>query len=428
MKMGLQSNLPATANRGKPTVPVPAKFVPVRRVTSRPGRVSPALLGSLALNAALLAGLGYTQFARPNATPTPTPESGSVAQDSVQALGRLQPAGGLVSVFGPPGERVVSLAVKLGAEVRPGEPLLTLSGEAERGLTLKALDAQIGEAKALREAATRAKTAKLADVDAEVRQAKAKLGADLAALDARLEVVTLQEGRAAGELARLVKVKAEGAPVAEQDLVQLRTAAAQAKAELDAIRVQKSKAVEQQVAGEEAAVAKRATLLAEADRALAQIPLESLAASRLVALQKVADAAVTAPAAGRVVKLAARVGDTLTTMPALQLADTGRMVVVAEVYESSVPTLRGWLAGGREVKVEVAARVEGAKPTTLVGAARLAGVAPMIAKNSVFPLGPREDTDRRVVEVEVQLDDSSSRLAADFIGLQVAVKFLAPAK
>jgi len=393
----------------------------------RPARLGLPLAASLVGNAALLGALATLHFGKPPAAAGHAAETRPVAADSIQALGRLQPAGGVVNVFGTPGERVVASAVALGSVVAKGDRLLTLSGEAEQTLAVAALDAQLREAEAGKAAAGRSREAKRADLDAEVAQAKAKLDAELAALDARLGGVTLQEARAAGEARRLEKVQADGAPVADQDLVAVRTLAATAKAELAAITVQKAKAVEQQAAGEAVARARRATLDAETDRAVALIPVESLKASRAVAAQKVADAVVRAPAAGRVVKVGARPGDTLGTLPALQVADAATMTVVAEVYETDVARLRGWLAGGKSVAVEVDARVVGAgdaKP--LAGTVALAGVAPMIAKNTVFALGPREDADRRVVEVEVTLDAESSRRAADFLGLQVRATFVAP--
>ena len=243
--------------------PAARSFRPARRNA----RLSLPLAASLLGNAALLGALGYLHFARPAASPGRAPDTRAVAADSVQALGRLQPAGGVVNVFGTPGDRVAESAVTLGKLVAKGDRLMTLSGEAEQTLSLAALDAQLREAEQAKAAAGRSRDARLADVDAEVRQAKAKLDAELAALDARLAGVTLQEARAAGELRRLEKVQAEGAPVAEQDLVQVRTLAATARNELAAITVQKAKAVEQQAAGEAVAKAKRLTLEAEADRA-----------------------------------------------------------------------------------------------------------------------------------------------------------------
>jgi HlyD family secretion protein len=45
----------------------------------------------------------------------------------------------------------------------------------------------------------------------------------------------------------------------------------------------------------------------------------------------------------------------------------------------------------------------------------------MIARNQVFAVGPREDADRRVVEVTVHLEPADSSDAGRFVGLQVTV-------
>ena len=45
----------------------------------------------------------------------------------------------------------------------------------------------------------------------------------------------------------------------------------------------------------------------------------------------------------------------------------------------------------------------------------------MIARNQVYAMGPREDADRRAVEVVVHLDAASAEAAGRFVGLQVTV-------
>jgi len=101
------------------------------------------------------------------------------------------------------------------------------------------------------------------------------------------------------------------------------------------------------------------------------------------------------------------------------------MTVIAEVYETDVGRIRGWLKNG-PVKVEATARALGDKPLILNGTvATPEKIAPLIAKNALTPLGPREDADRRVVEVEVELDGAATEAAQNFIGLQVIAKFKA---
>jgi HlyD family secretion protein len=398
---------------------------------AHPGRVSAALAVSLAVNAVLVAAGVYVAVARPGMPSKSPPAAGPDAPPagSIEALGRVQPAGGVVNVFGVPGDRVVEVLKPLGATVEKGEQLLTLSGAAEREQALKVLDAQIAEAGKVAVAAAKSRAAQVADLEAETKSAEAKFAADTAALDAKLAGLKSQADRATGELQRLKDVRAAGAPVADQDFVKAQALAEGARAEYEAGTVQREKAGEQHAAAQAVAVAKRQTIDAEADRLTAQIPLASLKASRESAAQKVADAVVRAPVAGRVVKIGVRPGDTLATLPAVQLAPAGPMTVVAEVYETDVAKLRGWLADAKSVPVQIDARVVDARSAAkpLTGAVTAAGVAPMIARNAVYALGPREDADRRVVEVEVTLDADSSRLAADYIGLQVRASFLPPA-
>jgi HlyD family secretion protein len=63
-----------------------------------------------------------------------------------------------------------------------------------------------------------------------------------------------------------------------------------------------------------------------------------------------------------------------------------------------------------------------ALPKPLKGAVKSdEDISRMIARNQVFAVGPREDADRRVVEVVAHLDAESSAVAARFVGLQVTV-------
>jgi HlyD family secretion protein len=106
------------------------------------------------------------------------------------------------------------------------------------------------------------------------------------------------------------------------------------------------------------------------------------------------------------------------------------MTIKAEVYENAVPTLRQWLvqAPNNTIEVEVDPRVlgGGAEAWPLRGTLSEGGLSPIIAQNTVFAIGPREDSDRRVLEADVQLKADSSKAVANLIGLQVRVRFLAP--
>jgi HlyD family secretion protein len=393
----------------------------------RPGKVGPGLILSVVLNLALAGGVGYLLFGpKPQSSVgefgTPGGSGAGVeTTGTVSALGRIQPAGGLVSVFGPPGDRILKYSVKVGDVVTKDQPLAVLAGEEDRRLQLQSLDAQIREAKALVESIKASEKAKLADIDAEAKQATVGVEQDTRAIDAKVRAVEAQMKRATAELDRLKAAAAEGVRVSAQETEQVQALYAQAEAEKEASLAQKEKIrVTREEAGK-SIESKKATVEAETKRALAQVPIESLQTSRQLAERKLRDGELRAPTAGRVMRILANPGDTFANQPVLQIADVGRMTVVAEVYETDVGKVREWLRRGA-VKAEI-------DPRVLPGDAKWAGVVPdasrvasVIARNVLTPLGPREDADRRVVDVEVDLDAASAAVAKDYIGLQVRVR------
>ncbi len=393
----------------------------------RPGRIGFGLVASLLLNAALAGGLAYLFYTQPaGSSANATRQPGIVASgEAIEALGKVQPAGGVVSVFGPPGDRIKELKATLGDRVTRNAPLAELIGDRERALSVAALDSQLREAEKLRAAITKSKETKLADLKLEAEQAAEKGRAELAALDAKIDGHRLELDAAKTEQNRLATVEQGGVRVSAQEKTQADLLVKQAELQLKATHAQRKAAQEQLDAAPQATAVKRQAIESEADRALAQVPFESLRAAKAAAEQKVKDAALVAPVSGRIIKQLVRPGDTLTTMPAFQIADTDNMAVIAEVYETDVARLRKWLASG-PVTTEVYARVLGDGDTALKGTVTAGSIAPMIAKNTVFALGPREDADRRVVEVEVRLDAESARSVADYVGLQVRTRFVPP--
>ena len=388
----------------------------------RPGKLNLGLLLSLALNAALAAGVGWLVFA-----PKPKGEGGGSAggtaapdaatANEVSALGRVQPTGGLIAVFGPPGDRIAKFEGSFGQPVKAGSRLATLSGEGERQAQVDALAAQVTEAEALKASIEASKAAKLADIDAEARQAEVTADEDGKALAAKLKAVDAKKAQAEGMRTRLQSVKAAAVQIEEAESA---VAVAVAEREATAAQAEKLKAVKEE--GKKSVAAKKATVEAETKRALAQVPLDSLKASQKAAAEKLDGGRLTAPVSGSVVRVLSKPGDTVTTQPVLQMADTARMSVTAEVYESDVGKVRGWFAAGKGVKAEIDLRVQDKKLSgTVPDATRIATV---VAKNVLTPLGPREDADRRVVEVEVELDAASAAVAKDYIGLQVRVRLV----
>jgi len=218
---------------------------------ARPGKVGGLLIVSLVLNLALLSGGAYLystgKFAVPAGSAgtgagTAAPNANLLNSTSdVNALGRIQPFGGLISVFGPPGDRVTKFNVKLGDGVAIGKPLGELSGSADRQLQLDSLEVQVKEAKALKESILASSKAKLADIDAEARQASVGVEQDLRAINAKLKAVAYQVERAKNELKRLTDVKTAGVTVSAQEFEQVNGLLVTASAEAEATEAQKNK-------------------------------------------------------------------------------------------------------------------------------------------------------------------------------------------
>ncbi len=385
----------------------------------RPGQVNPLLLLSLLANVGLALGVGWFALkSKPADAPEKRTGTGQGSDQEVNALGRIQPAGGLISVYGVPGDQIGSLGVKVGDIVTAGQKLGELTGEKSRGLSLVMLRKQIEEAEKLRIAIVASREAKLLDIDAEAKQATAGFDQDTLSLDAKVKAVLLQKKRYDNDLMRARMLNAS-----PQEIEQLEAASATADAERVAAEATKAKMEAQKKQSSESIKAKKAALTAETERGLATVPFESLKAGLALAERKTKDGELVAPIAGRVVRVMGKPGDTVTTMPLVQIADTKSMTVVAEVYETDVGRIRGWLKNG-PVKVEATARALGDSKTALTGTLVSAEkIAPLIAKNALTPLGPREDADRRVVEVEVELDSAAAEAAQNFIGLQVIAKF-----
>jgi HlyD family secretion protein len=212
--------------------------------------------------------------------------AGVVRAQEIGAIGRIAPAGGVVSVGGPPGQFVRAVHVKVGDAVRVGDPLLSLDDDpaaAEQELT--ALDTQ----------------------------GLAKLAEERAGLQATAV-------RAASQRLRR----------AERDLAAYRAVGTNSTTERELSRLEAL--VEEARAAVELEQAKQTQLRAEAAHAA------RVSARRMELTQgRAAQAGVLrAPVAGTVLRIDRRAGERLGAEPAVQIADLSAMQVVAQVHEGDL--------------------------------------------------------------------------------------------
>jgi HlyD family secretion protein len=373
---------------------------------------------------ALAAGIGGTLYytsrnGEPADHSSPRGESSLSQPSRVSALGRLQPVGGVIPVYGPPGDRIKEMKpLSPGMHLKSGEPIATLASREQREGDVKIAEVQLQEAKDALKASKEAGQKKIDAAQADLDQLVAGEASDLKALDAKAAFVDKQRTAAVKMLDRLEKLKKEEVRVADEDLDKSRLAVAQADAELIGARAAKDKAAISYKENKKAANARLAAARAELTEAEARAPIKS-SEEKLTQAKKTLDLTILkAPVDGTVLKVTGREGQPTGVDPIIQMANLTEMTVVAEVYESDVERVAAWVRKG-PVPAEV---VNTALPRPLKGTVQSdRDIARMIARNQVLPVGPREDADRRVVEVTAHLDAESSAIAARFVGLQATV-------
>jgi HlyD family secretion protein len=119
-------------------------------------------------------------------------------------------------------------------------------------------------------------------------------------------------------------------------------------------------------------------------------------------------AVVRAPISGTVLKLHVRVGERPRDEGLMDLADLSRMTAEVEVYQSEI----GRVAPGAPVTLTAEAL-----PVPLKGTVARIGLE--VGRQTLVGADPAANTDARVVEVTVALDEPSTALAQRFTNLQV---------
>ncbi len=144
------------------------------------------------------------------------------------------------------------------------------------------------------------------------------------------------------------------------------------------------------------------------DIANAQAEVDSAQATVAKIRAQLDQAYVRAPDAGQILKINTRAGETVSTDGIVELGRTDQMYAVAEVYQSDINKVRS----GQRVKV-----ISDSLPGELQGTVDWMGM--QVQRQNLVNSDPSSNIDSRVVEVHVQLDQTSSAKAAKFTNLQV---------
>jgi HlyD family secretion protein len=277
----------------------------------------------------------------------------------IAALGRVEPLDGVVKLSVPASlanDPVRQILVEEGAQVKKGQPLAILE-------SAESLQRSVEQSEAAITVAAR----KLTSQDAVIEKFRAQLQ------------------QAEVELRRYAQLLRDGATSAEL-VDRRRTIRSTAKANL------------------EEAEAERLTLVAEMAQRRAD-----LAKNR----SELAKATIRAPFGGTVFKIYAHAGDKVGDDGILDIGDSSRMGVIAEVYQTDRPNI----ALGQKATISA----DGFPFQPLRG--EVVEVARQVSRQTVFTGEAGENLDRRVIEVKIGLGPKANTLASYINYLQVNVLF-----
>jgi HlyD family secretion protein len=305
-----------------------------------------------------------------------------LSEGDVVALGRIIPFGDVSSVATPSGAgeaRIAEIRVSVGDVVDAGDTLAVLDNLAQ----LQSLGASAAANVTVREA--------------NLVQTRAAIIASRAEAQASLERAQATAIAAHAELERTTSLFERGVTTrAAFDQIIARASETQ-RDEVRAIATLSRYETGSQTVQADIAVAEANLAAARVDFDRAELDLER--------------AYVRAPERGTVLDINVRVGESPPSGGMIDLGDTSRMTVQAEVYQ----TLIGRVTIGDPVVVSAAALSQ-----DLTGVVSAIGLE--IGRQSITSSDPAANTDARVVDVIVVLDGPSSERARTFTNLEAIVR------
>jgi HlyD family secretion protein len=381
---------------------------------AQPEKRGGAALGVAAAVVALAIGfiLGGAAIYMYGHTIWPAESSGSAQPsevlDKVVALGRIEPEDGVLSLGVPTPDRIAEIKVEEGAHVKKNQELVVLDSKVLRDLERQLAVIQRQQAEKRLEAVKVSGDAQVQVEQDRLDQIKEVGPLEIEAQDSKIKFLQAQEKNARKDYERYT---AAGDTVAEQDKEKQRLLLEQIQTELIAAQCQYKKMLKSQDLNRRAAKAQLNAAKAERDRNKSAISLELLDKQVEQADERVKETRLYAPSAGKILRILVRAGELVRGQPILQMANTERMIVMAEVYETDIQRVR--VGQKATITSHIFKRDD-----ALTGKVVWKGSS--IGKAQVIDLDPRAAVDNRVVDVKIQLDQSNR--VADLIGHQVRVE------
>ncbi len=375
------------------------------------------VIGGTVILALTVLGVGIAVlYGRRAAEPNLSESAGIEASvpSQITALGRIEPYGEIIDIGGPSGERIAAVLVKPGEQVKQGQPLVILESYEERLADREVAASQVRDLAV--ESTTTANVGKRQILEAATRidQANLPKEREIAAQKANVARIETELGLATVDLQRFQELQRRGA-ISDQALDERIVAFKTKQQERDQALETLARLQQEQRTSVENAKAQLESTQADTQRSQAALQLNTARSNLKLAEARLARSIIRAPQAGQVLDILRQPGEAIEISTGtaggqslLKLGNTSQMSVVAEVYETDVRRVR---------QGQTAVITSPAFPGQLTGVVERIGL--QINKNDVIDTDPAANTDTRVVEVYIRLQDS--RPVAQLTNLQVDV-------
>jgi HlyD family secretion protein len=381
-------------------------------------------------------------------TPAPSVVTAPVVR-KVSALGRLEPEAEIIKLSAPltlDGDRIGKLLIKEGDRVEAGQVIVILDSKERLQTALEQAQEQVKVAQAkLAQVKAGAKSGEIQAQQATVERLKAQVEGDQAAQfqaiarieaqwsgerlaqEATIRKLVAEVNNAEAELRRYQQLFSQGAisnslfDSKRLSVETTRQELSEARAILERINTTNSKQLREAKVILDRINATGSKQIREAQATLTQIaevrPVDVQAAqsevNNAIAAVKRAQtdlnmADIRAPITGVILKVHNRPGEKISSSGIVELAQTDRMMAIAEVYQTDI----GKIQIGQKATV-----TSQAFSGELTGTVERVGL--QVQRQNVFSNQPGENLDRRVVEVKIRLTPEDSKRVAGLTNLQV---------
>ena len=349
--------------------------------------------------------------------PTPLPSSTPVTT-TVNSLGRLEPQGEVIQLFGPSsaqGARVERILVKEGERVKAGEAVAILDNNGSLQAALEVAKGEVQVARAnLAAVKAGAKTGEINAQKAAIARLEAELQGQKETLRATVARTEAQRLTAEADIQRYETLYKEGAvSIQERDTRRLTANTTREQVnESQATLKERVSTLEREI-DEARANLDRVAEVRPTDVQVAQADVDSALATVKQAEADLALTYVKAPIAGEIIEIHTQPGETISADGIAEIGRTEQMIVVAEVIEDDIGKVR---LGQRATIVSENEAFSGKLQGTVTE------IASKIGKQDVLDSDPAADVDARVVEVRIGLPPEASQRVSGLTYANVVVE------